>query len=260
MLHIEPIPCLRDNYAYLVIDTDSGTAAVVDPSEAEPVLRALQRQQLRLTAMWLTHHHWDHIGGIVALQTQCGPLPVYASCYDAEHGRVPAQSEALQDGQRFAFGTRQVQALCVPGHTLGALAYHVGDDLFTGDTLFLGGCGRLFEGSAAQMHASLLRLAALPAQTKVWCGHEYTRSNLAFARHVDPDNAALAARYAALPAQQAGRIQTVPGSIHEELATNPFLRCATLAAPHGLAPDDAFAALRRGKDGWPAQPMHWAVA
>lgn len=273
-LRVVPVPCLRDNYAYLLI-AGTGEAVVIDPSEAKPVQEALTREGARPLALLCTHHHYDHVGGVPELLAAHPGLPVYGHRYDQEHGRIPGQTVALDDGQRFDLfaddAAVAVQALHVPGHTLGAVAFYLpapdgeGDGdaplLFTGDTLFLAGCGRLFEGDAAMMHASFQRLGALPPQTLVYCGHEYTESNLRFAAAVEPESPAIQARKARAFALRAAGAPTIPGTLAEERDTNPFLRTAApavraAALRHAHATDEGaneatiFGNLRHWKDGF----------
>ena len=244
------VPYSRDNYAFLLADRSSREAVVVDCGEAEPVLRRLQQEGLRLVALWATHHHADHVGGIEAPLRALGPVEVVGSRHDAERGRIPGLRRAVEDGETLHFAGQPVRVLHVPGHTLGALAFLVGERwLFTGDTLFLGGCGRLFEGDAPTMAASLRRLASLPGDPLVCCGHEYTEANLRFALHVDPDNEALRDRYERVRARRARGEPTVPAPLSLERATNPFLRVERLARPGELAVE-AFARLRTLKDHW----------
>ena len=255
-MRVVPIPCLSDNYAYLLVDDDAKLAAVVDASEAAPVLAAVAREDVRLLAVLSTHHHHDHVGGNEALGASIRGLTIYG--HRSDEGRIPGLGRPLDDGARFAIGSIEVEALHVPGHTLGALTYvarHAGERwAFTGDTLFLAGCGRLFEGTPAQMHASLSRLGALPGDTKVACGHEYTAANLRFAAHVEPANRDVAARVERTAATRAEGRPTVPGTVAEELATNPFLRVeAPTVRAHAALHADAdavaiFAQLRREKD------------
>jgi hydroxyacylglutathione hydrolase len=261
-MRVVTIPCLSDNYAYLVICEASGEAAVVDPSEAGPVFEAVKREQVRLTAIWNTHHHPDHTGGNQALAADLTGVAVVAHTSDV--GRVPAQTVRVLEGDTVALGnTVRARIIHNPGHTSGAISYWIAStpevpgSVFTGDTLFCAGCGRLFEGTPAEMHASLSKLAALPPETRVYCGHEYTAANLRFAAAAEPDNAAIrerAARVAAL-----GGAPSVPSTIAEERATNPFLRAgigAVAASASQAEPDTAaaghetavFAALRRWKD------------
>jgi hydroxyacylglutathione hydrolase len=241
-MRVVPVPCLSDNYAYLLIA--DGEAAVVDPSEAVPVQAAAAREGVRLRAILNTHHHWDHVGGNEGLLQDQPDLPVYGHESDLARGRIPGQTVGLPDGAERTVLGRRVQALHIPGHTLGAVAYFFPDEgvVFTGDTLFGAGCGRLFEGTPEMMFASLQRLCGLPEATQVYCGHEYTERNLAFAAAVEPQSAAIAAisaRQTRVRALRAQGLPSVPSTLAEERETNPFLR----------APDAArFAELRRLKD------------
>lgn len=221
---ITPIPCLKDNYAYLVTCDATKACAIVDPSEATPVLAALCGA--RPSAIWNTHHHWDHVGGNEELVAKAGVADVYGHASD--RGRIAAQTRFLEEGDTFELGRLRVRILHIPGHTTGAVAYVVEGDgdapaVFTGDTLFVAGCGRLFEGTPEMMFASLAKLAALPDATRVYCGHEYTASNLRFAAHVEPDNEDV--RRAA----RAVKIPSVPSTIATERRINPFVRALTVA-------------------------------
>jgi hydroxyacylglutathione hydrolase len=227
-MRVVPVPCLQDNYAYLVICEQTNECAVVDPSEAKPVLDAVAREKTKLVAVWNTHHHFDHVGG----NEELAKTVAYVSGHASDRGRIPAQTRFLEEGDVVQVGEVRARVLHVPGHTLGAMTYVVDDpksrSAFTGDTLFLAGCGRLFEGTPAMMHASLAKLAALPPDTRVWCGHEYTASNLRFAHHVEPDNADVQrAIEETTVTREAGR-PTVPGTMARELATNPFLRAKSV--------------------------------
>jgi len=245
-MQVVPVPCLRDNYAYLVIQ--NGRAAVVDPSQADPVLRAIDQARVKLSEIWLTHHHWDHIGGIESLIEDCPIEHVRGSKYDADHDRIPRQTDALSDGDSFDFGGVSVDIVEIPGHTLGAIAFISEGNLFSGDTLFLAGCGRVFEGTMAMMSQSLSKLRTLPDDTKVWCGHEYTVNNLRFAATVEPSNPEVAQALAqAIATREANRF-TVPGLLGHELATNPFLRFDDPAVAAGRDPVASFTALREAKD------------
>ncbi len=217
---IEPIPAFDDNYFWLLVR--GARAAVVDPGDAEPVLSRLQAQALKLEAILVTHRHGDHVGGVAALAGATGAL-VYGPRGEA----IPARQFALGEGDAIEVLGLTLNVIDVPGHTRGHIAYHAAQAsaLFCGDTLFCAGCGRLFEGTADQMTASLGKLARLPAQTRVYCAHEYTLSNLRFALAVEPDNAALHDRQRACSSLRARGLPTVPSTIGEELATNPFLRC-----------------------------------
>jgi hydroxyacylglutathione hydrolase len=219
-LTVEPIPAFEDNYLWLLVrGTD---AAVVDPGDAAPVLQRLQQRELSLRAILVTHHHGDHVGGVAALAKATG-----ARTFGPRRETIPSRDVALGGGDRIDVLGAAFDVIDVPGHTLGHIAYHAPAQrmLFCGDTLFAAGCGRLFEGTAEQMAASLARLAALPAETRVYCAHEYTLSNLRFALAVEPGNEALRRRQQACVALRERGEATVPSTIAEELATNPFIRC-----------------------------------
>jgi hydroxyacylglutathione hydrolase len=242
-MKILPIPCLTDNYAYLVVCEATGRAAVVDPSESAPVAGAIERAGTRLVAIWNTHHHWDHVGGNQELAAAHPGLEIIAHASD--RGRVPGQSRGVEEGDHLELGELRAEIIHNPGHTRGAVSFVVrggageAPAVFTGDTLFAAGCGRLFEGTPADMFASLRKLAALPPETRVFCGHEYTEKNLAFAAAAEPDNAAIAERRARV-AELRGRGQpSVPSSIAEERDTNPFVRAGSV---------DRLAELRAWKD------------
>jgi hydroxyacylglutathione hydrolase len=254
-LEVVPIPALRDNYAYLVIDRVRAEAVIVDPSEAAPVAAALAHARVKPVAIWCTHHHGDHVGGIPELARAYPGLPVYGSAYDFEKARIPGQTHGLRDGATIEHGDVAFEVLAIPGHTLGAIAYVGGGMAFTGDTLFLAGCGRVFEGTMVMMRASLARLRALDRETRIYCGHEYTERNLEFAAVVEPHEVAVAARLRAVRAARRQGRPTVPGTIAEELATNPFLRwdssaVRTFARSRGSArdEDEIFARVREAKD------------
>lgn len=225
-MQVTIVPCLSDNYAYVLLAPGSQRAVVVDPGEAAPVERALERLGLTLGAVLATHHHVDHVGGTRELAQRFPGLKVYGHVSD--QGRIPEQSELLQHGDEFEVEGLSFRALHIPGHTRGALGYFGEGAVFTGDTLFAGGCGRLFEGTPPQMYESLnVTLGALPDDTQVYCGHEYTASNLRFAAHVEPGNAAVSAKIARVAEQRARGEATVPSTLAEEKATNPFLRCSS---------------------------------
>jgi hydroxyacylglutathione hydrolase len=256
-----PVPCLADNYAYLVICEATGEAAVIDPGQAPPVLAAAAAAGVRVAAIWATHHHPDHVGGVPGLVEALGAMPVVAHRTDL--ARVPHATVGVDDGDAVGVGRLRATALHNPGHTLSACSYLVDGapgDLFTGDTLFGAGCGRLFEGTADQLRRSLARLAALPPDTRAWFGHEYTVANLRFAAAVEPASPAVAARAEAAAARRARGEPTTPSTIALERATNPFLRVGepevvAAARRHAPAVDAAdptsvFAALRAWKDGF----------
>jgi hydroxyacylglutathione hydrolase len=247
-MRVVPVPCLRDNYAYLVIEPGGQRAAVVDPSEAAPVEAALSREKVTLAEIWLTHHHWDHVGGVEELCDAFAPERVLGSAHDMEEGRIPRQTHGLRDGHTFPFGGSTVQVMHIPGHTLGAIAYLVDGELFTGDTLFLGGCGRVFEGTMATMSESLGKLRSLPQDTRVWCGHEYTVKNLEFARTVEPGSGPVRAALAEAEEKRAAGEPTVPGTLGQELAVNPFLRFDVPEVARGADPVASFSRLRGAKD------------
>lgn len=251
-LDIVQIPVLNDNYVYLARDPATAAVAVVDPAVAEPVLAELDRRGWRLTHILNTHHHPDHVGGNMALQEATGCTVVGPR---ADRDRIPGIAVALGDGDRWSLGSQEAVVFDVPGHTRGHIAFWFAAShaLFCGDTLFALGCGRLFEGTPAQMWASMLKLAALPDDTRVYCAHEYTESNARFAVTVEPDNVALTARFETIRAARAQGRPTVPSLLGEEKATNPFLRpmSAGLRATLGLAGADdvaVFAETRRRKD------------
>jgi len=222
-MRVVPVPVLLDNYAYLVI-ADDGTAAVVDPSEAKPVLAAAEREGADLRAIWNTHHHWDHVGGNRDLLLAKPDLEVVG--YGKDRERIPGITKPVDDGEEIDFAGLRVRVIFIPAHTNGHVAYHLPQErtVFTGDTLFAGGCGRLFEGDASMMVSSLKRLSSLPADTRIFCGHEYTEKNLRFALTLEPGNRELATKYQRVKAQTERGEPTVPTTVGDELATNPFLR------------------------------------
>jgi len=228
-MRIHRIPVLSDNYIFLLVDAETGTAAVVDPAIAEPVLQLLQELKLELVAIFNTHHHGDHVGGNTQLLRHFPQAVVYGGAED--RGRIPGQQVFLQEGDRVSFANREAQVLFVPGHTKAHIAYyfppsepHEFGELFCGDTLFAGGCGRLFEGTPAQMVDSLSKIRALPDSTRVWCAHEYTLGNLRFAVTVEEQNQVLQARLERVKAMRQRLEATIPSVLGEEKATNPFLR------------------------------------
>ena len=231
-----PVPILKDNYAWLLKDSETGATAIVDPADAAPVIAALEAAGGRLDLILLTHHHADHTAGTdeVRAHFKC---PVVGAAADAH--RLPKLDVAVKEGDFVSLGNARGQVIETPGHTRGQINFFFPDGpiLLSGDTLFSLGCGRLIEGTAGEMFASLRKLAALPGETKVCCGHEYTESNGRFALAVDPDNAALLARVAEAGRQRAAGQPTVPSLMSDERAANPFL----------LAPDVASLADARGK-------------
>jgi hydroxyacylglutathione hydrolase len=255
MIRIDALPAFTDNYLWLLQDAASQRCAVVDPGDAAPVLAWLEGHPgWQLSDILVTHHHFDHVGGIERLKAATGARVLGPR---AEH--IPARDLALGDDEQVEVLGLCFQVLAVPGHTLGHIAYYQAEQhlLFCGDTLFAGGCGRLFEGTPQQMHESLRRLAALPGATQVYCTHEYTLNNLRFAQAVEPGNPQIAARLAEVSRwREAGRI-SLPSSIDLELASNPFLRTAEAAVIHAAerrdgrlpaGPSAVFASLRAWKD------------
>ena len=227
MLDIVRIPALSDNYIWLVHEPESQETMVVDPAEAEPVLREAERRGWRITQIWNTHWHPDHTGGNEAIKQATGALVTGPA---AEAPRIPTLDRKVGEGDRVRLGEIEAQVMEVPAHTAGHIAYHFPTEgaAFVGDTLFAMGCGRLFEGTADQMFANMRRLAALPEDTRIYCAHEYTLSNGRYALVAEPDNQAIRARMAKVEAARAAGEATVPTTIGEELATNPFMRAASV--------------------------------
>jgi hydroxyacylglutathione hydrolase len=251
-LQLETIPCLTDNFAFLIHDADSGATACVDVPDATPVLAALDRTGWRLTDILLTHHHADHVQGADALRAATGARVVGAA---ADAGRLPALDLAVEPGGTVTVGGSTGHVIDVSGHTVGHIAFHFPDSglLFTGDSLMAAGCGRLFEGTPAQMWDSLCRLAVLPPETLVGSGHDYLTGNLRFAQTLEPDNSALISRIDRLSIMRREGRLPMPSLLSEELATNPFLRAALPALKARMGLPDAsdatvFAAIRAAKD------------
>ncbi|AHL75787.1 hydroxyacylglutathione hydrolase [Stutzerimonas stutzeri] len=257
MLKIEALPAFTDNYIWMLQDPQSRLCAAVDPGEAGPVQSWLDaRPDWRLTDILITHHHHDHVGGVQQLKTTHA-----AKVHGPAAENIPAMDNALVEGQRIRILDHELEVIEVPGHTSGHIAYFHADArepwLLSGDTLFAAGCGRLFEGTAAQMFSSLQRLMTLPASTKVYCAHEYTLSNLRFAQAVEPDNLEIAGRLEKVIRLREAKRITLPSDLRIEQETNPFLRSAetTVAATASRhagrqlpTPESVFAALRAWKD------------
>jgi hydroxyacylglutathione hydrolase len=255
-LIVTPLPAFKDNYLWLL--TRGNEAAIVDPGDAEPVMRALDDRRLSLVAILATHHHADHVGGVMRLKERYS-----ATVYGPARESIAGVDHRLQHGDRIEVLRTQFRVIDIPGHTAGHIAYfaeaHKPPILFCGDTLFACGCGRLFEGTPEQMLASLDALAALPAATRVYCGHEYTVANIRFALEVEPNNRELQTRAATATAMRRRGEPTLPSTIGLELATNPFLRSDTpsvraaasgISHGAGLARVSTFAAIRKWKDGF----------
>lgn len=254
MPNVHPIRAFKDNYIWLISRPDTPYAVIVDPGDARPVLETLQERGLRLLAILITHHHRDHTGGIKTLLEHY-PAPVYGPASET----ITALTQPLTEQDKVSVPELglDLQVLDVPGHTRGAIAFYGQEMLFCGDTLFTAGCGKLFEGTAQQMHASLAKLAALPGHTQVYCGHEYTVDNLHFARLVEPDNPHIRARLVETMALRACDLPSVPAPLDLERRSNPFLRCevpAVIAAAERFAARrlqsgaEVFAVVRRWKD------------
>ena len=221
-MEVACVPALSDNYIWLLHDDASGETVVIDPGEAAPALAAAEARGWTITQVWNTHWHPDHVGGNAAFG-----VPVTAPA--AEAAKIGRVDHGVGEGDTVAIGEHRAQVMTVPGHTQGHVAFHFADDgvIFTGDTLFAMGCGRLFEGTPADMFGNMQRYAQLPDDTTVYCGHEYTQSNGRFAVHVEPDNAEIAARMAEVDRLRANGEPTVPTTIGRERATNPFLRATS---------------------------------
>lgn len=251
-LEILTIPCLADNYAFLLRDQATGKVALVDAPESYPIQTVLKDKGWKLDMVLLTHHHYDHVDGLPELVEEFSPAIVGAK---ADAHRLPPLDFALNEGDTFTLGESEGHVIDVSGHTLGHIAFHFpsAKAVFTADSLMALGCGRLFEGTAEMMWASLSKLAALPADTIVYSGHEYTASNARFALTVEPKNAALQARAADITSKRAAGIPTVPSTLAEELAANPFLRAhlpemKSAMNMQGATDVDVFAAIRKQKD------------
>lgn len=257
MIQIDALPAFTDNYIWLLQDTANQRCAVVDPGDAAPVLAWLERHPgWQLSDILVTHHHHDHVGGVEQLKAATG-----ARVYGPAQERIPGRDIALDDNASVRVLGLDFQIIAVPGHTLGHIAYYCGQAetplLFCGDTLFAAGCGRLFEGTPEQMHHSLERLAALPARTLVYCTHEYTLSNLRFAKAVEPQNPHIARRFDDVTQLRADNRITLPSTLALEKLTNPFLRVTEISVKEKLdernglinpTPSTVFAGLRAWKD------------
>ncbi|CAI0461041.1 unnamed protein product, partial [Linum tenue] len=247
------VPCLRDNYAYLLHDADTGTVAVVDPSESVPIVDALSRKNRNLTYILNTHHHYDHTGGNEELKARYG-AKVIGSGLDSE--RIPGIDIGLKDGDKWMFGGHEVLVMETPGHTRGHISFYFPGSgaIFTGDTLFSLSCGKLFEGKPEEMHASLQKISSLPDDTKIFCGHEYTLSNSKFALSIEPNNESLESYAAQVAHLRSKSLPTIPTTLKVEKACNPFLRSASseirrsLKIPETASDAEALGVIRRAKD------------
>lgn len=255
-MKIYRLPARTDNYIFVLHNPVDNTAAVVDPTDAPPVLQKLDELGAKLIAIFNTHHHNDHVGGNRKLLNRFPDAQVYGGAED--QGRIPGQTHYLRQGDRVSFAGRTAEVFFVPGHTRAHIAYYFPPakpadpgELFSGDTLFAGGCGRLFEGTPEQMTISLGKLRTLPDNTRLWCGHEYTLSNLKFALSVDGENEALRDRLTQVKAARAQNQPTVPSLLATEKATNPFLRWdspSLQSVAHSQEPVSVFARIRAMKD------------
>ncbi|CAJ2661027.1 hydroxyacylglutathione hydrolase 2, mitochondrial-like isoform X1 [Trifolium pratense] len=252
-LQIELVPCLSDNYAYLLHDVDTGTVGVVDPSEASPVIDALSKKNRNLNYILNTHHHHDHTGGNVELKARYGAM-VIGSGTDKE--RIPGIDIHLKDGDKWMFAGHEVHVIDTPGHTRGHISFYFpgSGTIFTGDTLFSLSCGKLFEGSPEQMQSSLRKITSLPDDTSIYCGHEYTLNNTKFALAVEPENKALQSYAAHVTNLRSKGLPTIPTTLKLEKACNPFLRTSSAQIRKSLnipvTADDAEALgiIRQAKD------------
>lgn len=254
MIRVEPIPAFRDNYIWFIIHEQSRKVAIVDPGDAGPVLDRIRSDKLIPTAVLITHHHPDHVGGIGGITAQFH-IPVYGPV----HEQIPGRTHALKEGDTVELQEFNLRfdILDMPGHTSGAIAYYGHGMVFVGDTLFLSGCGRLFEGTPQQMYDSLSKLSRLPDETKIYCAHEYTLANLNFARAVEPENRDIQLQIEDCRALRDRDIPTVPGTIAMEKRVNPFLRVSQDAVVQAACRHkeqqlkgqvEIFAAIRKWKD------------
>ncbi|HEY9860399.1 MAG TPA: hydroxyacylglutathione hydrolase [Candidatus Obscuribacterales bacterium] len=255
-MQVYRLPVLSDNYIFVLHAPEQRIAAVVDPAEAPPVLQFLAQLDAELVAIFNTHHHSDHVGGNAELLRRFPGLTVYGGASD--RGRIPGQQKFLQEGDRVSFANREAEVLFVPGHTRAHIAYYFppthpeeAGELFCGDTLFAGGCGRLFEGTPAQMVQSLSKLRGLPDNTRVWCAHEYTLKNLQFALSVESANLDLQTRLAEVKAMRQRLEATIPSNLGLEKRINPFLRWDVPGVQQAVKtaePVETFARLRQLKE------------
>lgn len=251
-MDVQILPALQDNYMYLIIDAGTREAAIVDPVDPNTVASAVQKNNVTLTKVLTTHHHWDHAGGNGKLCTKFQNLSVFGG-----DDRIDALTNKVSHNDSFNIGKLNVKCLATPCHTSGHICYYVtGDEsppaVFTGDTLFAGGCGRFFEGTAEQMYEALIKiLGSLPDDTKVYCGHEYTENNLKFGKHVEPQNNAIDCKISWAREQRRANKPTVPSTIGEEKLTNPFMRVheeSVMGHAHQTDPIQTMAFIRREKD------------
>jgi len=255
-MKVIPIPCWKDNYAYLVICTETKQAGIIDPTDAIPVIREIEAQAVTLVAILNTHHHVDHVNGNLAILRRFPKLKVYGHASDIK--RIPGQTEFLEERDPVRIGNLTANITHNPGHTTGAITYYFEGSAFVGDTMFAAGCGRLFEGTPAEMHESLNHIIGdHDASTKIYFGHEYTENNLKFALSLEPDNLETQERLKRVQAVRKAGQPTTPTTLKEEFQTNPFMRCErpTIQAAvqkiepdNDLSPFEVFRVLRKIKD------------
>ena len=223
-MQITPLPCLIDNYAYIIFDYNTKTTGVVDPSVAKPIVSFLEKENLKLNYILNTHHHFDHIGGNLELKKKYNAKVIG---FDGDKNRIPGIDITVKNNQNWIFGNSNVKIIHIPGHTLGHICFFFEKEkiAFTGDTLFSLGCGRIFEGDHKQMLASLNKIKKLPKDTKIYCGHEYTFKNAEFCMKYDSDNVSLKEKFEIIKKLRSKNIPTVPTNLEDELNANIFLRC-----------------------------------
>lgn len=226
-MQVVPLLALKDNYIFFLHKSSEKLTAVVDPGESKPVLNHLKRENLSLNFILITHHHWDHTDGIQEIKQATGAKVI---AFEGDKHRIAAVDIPVHEGSNPAFGNSKIKVLEIPGHTTGHIAYYFEDEkfLFCGDTLFSLGCGRIFEGTFEQMHESLRRLAVLPLETKIFCGHEYTEKNTEFALSIDPQNSELLSFQEKIKDLRKKNQPTLPSTLETELRLNPFLRAKTI--------------------------------
>ncbi|XP_077979648.1 hydroxyacylglutathione hydrolase, mitochondrial-like isoform X2 [Glandiceps talaboti] len=257
-MKVRLLPALDDNYMYLLVDEKSKTAAIVDPVQPEKVVDAVKEENVTLTTVLTTHHHWDHAGGNEKLVTMVQGLAVYGG-----DDRIGALNKKVKHGDEFKIGDLNVKCLSTPCHTSGHICYYVTGEpdqdkaVFTGDTLFVAGCGKFFEGTPQEMYRALIEvLSALPPSTKVYCGHEYTANNLTFAQHVEPNNNAIKEKLTWAKMQRSKNEPTIPSTIGDEFTYNPFMRVKEESVQKHVGQHDPIATmgeLRKEKDGFKAK-------
>ena len=237
-MKIQIIPCLKDNYSYLIINEENNTACVIDPSEADPIIKYLENNKIKLKFILNTHHHYDHVGGNKKLKEKYGAS---VAGYSGDKQRIPEIDILLSDQETWIYENFEAKIIYIPGHTLGHICFYFykEESVFTGDTLFSLGCGRVFEGTYSQMFDSLMKLKKLPQNTKVYCGHEYTKKNSSFCIAHDPSNKNLKAKINDINIKLNNGVPTIPSTIKDELECNIFLRSSNV---------DAFSKLRDLKD------------